>query len=178
MQAFSQGKLIWKCHEETDNSLLGNWSPPGQNGHHFTDDIFRCIFMNEKFGILIQIALKFVPKGPFDNKAALVQVMAWCRIGNEPLSEPMLTRLTNAYMQHSGGWVKWHCKGYMKYICYDILHMGIHKGMHFSYTMKCCRFGSFLSKKTRISLFHIVNIMTVDAMVMQGTYHFSLAVSL
>ena len=56
--------------------------------------------------------------------------------------------------------------------------MSIHKGMHFSYTMKCCRFGSLLSKKTRISLFHIVNIMTVDAMVMQGTYHFSLAVSL
>ena len=26
-----------------------NPSPPEQNGHHFTDDIFRCIFINEKF---------------------------------------------------------------------------------------------------------------------------------
>ena len=30
--------------------------------------------MNEKFGVLIQISLKFVPMGPIDNKSALVQV--------------------------------------------------------------------------------------------------------
>ena len=43
---------------------LINPSPPGQNGHHFAEDIFRCIFVNEKFYILIKISLKFVPKGP------------------------------------------------------------------------------------------------------------------
>ena len=48
-----------------------------RNGHHFTDDNFKCIFMNEKFCISIQISLKFVPKGPINNKTALVQVMAW-----------------------------------------------------------------------------------------------------
>ena len=32
--------------------------------------------MNEKFCISIRISLKFVPKGPIDNKLALVQVMA------------------------------------------------------------------------------------------------------
>ena len=31
-----------------------NSSPPGQNGHHFADDIFGWIFMNEKFHILIK----------------------------------------------------------------------------------------------------------------------------
>ena len=31
-----------------------NSSPPGWNGCHFTDDIFRCIFVNEKFCILIK----------------------------------------------------------------------------------------------------------------------------
>ena len=42
------------------------------------DDIFKCIFLNEKFCIVIRISLKFVPKGPIgDNKWALVQVMAW-----------------------------------------------------------------------------------------------------
>ena len=46
--------------------------PPGQNGRHFPDDIFRRIFVNEKFCILIEISLKFVPKGPIDNKPALV----------------------------------------------------------------------------------------------------------
>ena len=33
--------------------------------------IFRCISMNEKFGILIEISLKFVPKGAVDNNPAL-----------------------------------------------------------------------------------------------------------
>ena len=45
-------------------------SPPGQNGRHFPDDIFRCTFVNEKFYILIKISLKFVSKSPFDNNPA------------------------------------------------------------------------------------------------------------
>ena len=36
------------------------------------DDIFKCIFMNEKISILIPVSLKFLPKVPIDNKAALV----------------------------------------------------------------------------------------------------------
>ena len=49
-----------------------NSSPPGQNGHHFADDIFICIFVNEKFCILIKIPLNFVPEGSIDNNPALV----------------------------------------------------------------------------------------------------------
>ena len=64
----------------------------GQNGRHFVDDIFRCIFENGNFCILIKISMKFVPKGPIDNNPALV--------------EPMLTRFTDAYMEHWGRWVK------------------------------------------------------------------------
>ena len=64
------------------------------------DDIFRCIFVNEKFCILIQISLKFVPKGQIDYKSALFQVMAWRRTGDKPLPEPMLTQFTGAYMRH------------------------------------------------------------------------------
>ena len=44
-----------------DGPLLNSY-PHGHNGRHFPDDIFECIFMNEKFGILIQLSLKFVPK--------------------------------------------------------------------------------------------------------------------
>ena len=62
--------------------------------------IFRCIFVNEKFYILIKISLKFVPEGPFDNNPTLVQIMAWHQIGDNPLSEPMLTQFAGAYMQH------------------------------------------------------------------------------
>ena len=64
------------------------------------DGIFKCIFLNENFRISIQISLKFVPKGPIDNKSALVQVMAWCRTGDKTLPEPVLTQFTDAYMRH------------------------------------------------------------------------------
>ena len=36
------------------------------------DDIFRHSFANEKFCILINNSLKFVPKVPIDNNPALV----------------------------------------------------------------------------------------------------------
>ena len=36
------------------------------------DDIFKCIFINEKFCILIQVSLKCVAKGDIDNNLALV----------------------------------------------------------------------------------------------------------
>ena len=62
------------------------------------DNIFKCIFLNEKVIISIKISLKFVPKGPIDNESALVQVMAWRRTGDKPLPEPMLTQFTDAYM--------------------------------------------------------------------------------
>ena len=54
------------------------------------DDTFKCIFLNENDIIPIQISLKFIPRIPFDNKPALVQVMAWRRIGDKPLPEPMM----------------------------------------------------------------------------------------
>ena len=34
-----------------------------------------------------------VPKGPINNIPALVQIMAWCRPGDKPLSEPMMVCL-------------------------------------------------------------------------------------
>ena len=49
-----------------------NPSLTGQNGRQFAEDIFKCIFMNKKFCISIRISLKFVPKGPIDDKSALV----------------------------------------------------------------------------------------------------------
>ena len=51
----------------TQVSKMLNLSSPGRNGHHFTDDIFNRIFQNEEVRILIEISLKFVPKGPIGN---------------------------------------------------------------------------------------------------------------
>ena len=64
-----------------------------QHGRHFADDIFKCIFLNENVSISIEISLKFVPKGPINNISALVQIMAWRRPGDKPLSEPMMVSL-------------------------------------------------------------------------------------
>ena len=53
----------------------------------------RGIFFNENCCILITFSLKFVRKGPIDNNGALVQIMAWRRSGDKPLSEPMMISL-------------------------------------------------------------------------------------
>ena len=63
---------------------------PRQNGRHFPDEIFKCIFLNENVLVSIKISLKFIPKGPINNIPALVQTMAWRRPGDRPLYEPMM----------------------------------------------------------------------------------------
>ena len=50
------------------------------------DDNFKCVFLNENYKIPIRIPLKFVLKSPFDKTSALVQVMAWCRTGENPFT--------------------------------------------------------------------------------------------
>ena len=65
----------------------------GQNVHHFPDNIFKCIFLNENIWISIKISLKFVLKSPNDDIPALVQIMARHRPGDKPLSEPMMVSL-------------------------------------------------------------------------------------
>ena len=67
--------MIGPQHIEPHNDIKQhitsfNSYPPGQNGCHFADDMFRCIFVNEKFCTLIKISPKFVPKGSIDNKPA------------------------------------------------------------------------------------------------------------
>ena len=64
------------------------------------DEIFKRIFLNENFRISIKISLKFVPKGPIDNKSALVQVMAWHWTGDKSLPEAMVVHFIGACMRH------------------------------------------------------------------------------
>ena len=66
---------------------------PRQNGRHFADDIFERIFLNESIWIPTKISLKFVAKGSINNIPVLVQIMAWRRPGDKPLSGPMMIRL-------------------------------------------------------------------------------------
>ena len=66
---------------------------PRQNGRRFADDTFERIFLNENVWISIKISLNFVPRGPINNISALVQIMAWRRPGDMPLSEPTMESL-------------------------------------------------------------------------------------
>ena len=68
-----------------------------KNGHHFADDILKCISLHENFRLSTKISLKYVPYGLIDNMAALFQIMAWGRTGDKPLSEAMMAEFTDVY---------------------------------------------------------------------------------
>ena len=82
---------------------------PRQNGRHFTDDTFKPTFLNENIRISIKISLKFLPKVPINNIPALVQIMAWRRPGDKPLSEPMLVNLPTHTCVTRPQWVNSYC---------------------------------------------------------------------
>ena len=56
-------QLHWKQMLNDPQHLWAtlNIPEPRQNGRHFADDIFKCIFFNENFWILHNISLKYVP---------------------------------------------------------------------------------------------------------------------
>ena len=78
---------------------------PRRNEQHFADDIFKRIFFNENVWISMKISLKCVPKGPINNIPALVQLIAWRRSGDKPLSEPMMVSLPTHICVTRSQWV-------------------------------------------------------------------------
>ena len=66
---------------------------PRRNRHHFTENIFKCLFLNKNEWIPLRISLKFVLKVRINNIPSLVQIMAWRRPGDKPLSELMMFNL-------------------------------------------------------------------------------------
>ena len=69
-------------------------------GKIFAVGIFKWSFLSETVWISIGNSLKFVPNDPINSKAALVQVTAWWRTGDTPLSEPTMTQINDSYMRH------------------------------------------------------------------------------
>ena len=89
------------CRDWTFNTLR-----PRRNGQHFPDNIFKHIFFNENVWISIKSSLKFVPKGPINNIALLVQIMACRLVGAKPLSELMMVMLPMHICVTRPLWVK------------------------------------------------------------------------
>ena len=83
------------------HSLLNEW--PRQNDHAFVEDILKYIFSNWNVWISITISLEFLPKVPTVNKPVLVQIMAWRRPGDKPLSEPMMAQCLLMHI-----FITWH----------------------------------------------------------------------
>ena len=71
----------------------------------FSNDIFKCILLNENVWMSIKISLKCFPKGPIYNIPAFVQIMViiWTNDG----------WVTDAYMHHSAT-MHWYGKGRLK----------------------------------------------------------------
>ena len=93
---FHSIKCIWKYHLWNGVHFVSTWLT--RWGRDKMDALsqtpfFKCIFVNENVWIPIKISLKFVSKGPINNIPPLVQIMAWRRPGDKPLSEPMMVRL-------------------------------------------------------------------------------------
>ena len=62
--------------------------------------------LNENVRISIKISLKFISFGPINNIPALVQIMAWRRPDDKPLSEPMMVRLPTHICITRPQWIK------------------------------------------------------------------------
>ena len=76
----SDGFAIWVglCSPlgvRTSYLTIFNTLRPRQNGRHFADDTFKCIFLNKNIWILLKISPKSVPKFRINNIPALVQIM-------------------------------------------------------------------------------------------------------
>ena len=99
------------CHTRIipfDSSLSNsvNSLRPRQNGRHFPDNIFKCIFLNEIVWNSLKISLKFVPMVRINNIPSLAQKMAWSRPGDKTLSEPMMVSLLMHICITRPQWVK------------------------------------------------------------------------
>ena len=94
-----EGKMNLSSHMCHDKNMFNemdcrfNTLRPRQNYRHFADDIIKCIFLNGNVWISLKISPKFVPKVRVINIPALVQIMAWRRPGDKPLSAPMTVSL-------------------------------------------------------------------------------------
>ena len=150
---------------------------PRQNGRHLPDDILKCIFWNEKIWMLIKISLKFINRGPIGNIPALVQIMAWRRPGDKPLSEPMLISLLTHICVTRPRWVKLLCT--LKYTCciFAFKNVNISHLMNINHIYAHMKFRVFASRKNHFLLTTKMNLyqdIKVNGMVWYTTIPFPL----
>ena len=111
--------MAWSC-QATSHYLSQYWpsslSPYGVTRAQWVNTLrpskmaarwhLKLILLNENVCISIEISLKFVTRCPINNILALVQIMAWRRPGDKPLSEPMVVTLLSHICVTRPQWVK------------------------------------------------------------------------
>ena len=91
--------------------LVFNTLRPRQNGRSFPDDIFKSIFLKKMYEIRLEFHWSLFLGCPINNIPALVQIMAWRRLGDKPLSEPMIVTLPTHICVTRPQWVKTEITG-------------------------------------------------------------------
>ena len=101
----------WKCRSPKYLSVFKQPNHSKHSGHYIrcykisqVAYILHTAFwhlFSEKCDNFNPLSPKFVHKSPVYNKPALVQVMAWHRAGDKPLSEPVIAVFTDTYIGHS-----------------------------------------------------------------------------
>ena len=91
--SFKMSRDAIALHLQYMTKPLRQWGRDKMAETKFSRRHFQTHFFNEDALISIKISLKFVPMGPINTIPALVQIMAWRRPGDKPLSEPMMVSL-------------------------------------------------------------------------------------
>ena len=84
----------------------------------------------------ITISLKFVPKGPINNIPALVQIMAWRRPGDKPLSAPMMIRLPTQICVTRPQWVKAETKCHLTDAIFKFIFLNVDNWISINISLK------------------------------------------
>ena len=120
-----------------------------QIGRHLLDEIFKFIFVELFVKYFFQSSLGFVTHGTVLG-LALVQIMEWCQIGGNALSEPLVACLLKHLFWHLAsmswtvellgnamGWFTFNqsiqnYKRYITYLLFRRLHIDILNSIHCS----------------------------------------------
>ena len=93
---FITGDILVHLHLVTHTRMCAHTTHTQKHTQYvvyYADNIFKRIFLNKNVWISLKISLKFAPKVWINNIPALVQIMAWHRQEDKPLSVPMMVSL-------------------------------------------------------------------------------------
>ena len=95
---------------------------PRQNGRHFADTISSAFSWVKMLEFRLRFHWSFVPKVQINNIPAMVQIMAWRRPGDKPLSKPMMVSLLTHICVTRPQWVK-ECISIKFYFKFKSFHL-------------------------------------------------------